>query len=139
MLVRSWARGLLRDPVLTVANTLVALGVTWLVTALVGGWLVSSFDPVEGYWHGVYCAVGHMTTHGCDVEPTKGAGRFVSASLQVWGVLITAAVVAHAIGRLIQDRDKFDDEEQEQLKLEVHQCREMLRTLTFRLTGETWE
>lgn len=131
--MRAWSLRLLRDPVLTVANTVVALAVTWLLTVLIGGWLVSLFDPVEGYWHGVYCAVGHMTTHGCDVEPTKGAGRFVSGALQVWGIIITASVVAHAIGSLIKDRNEFSDEEQQQLKESVSRNVELTRDLVARV------
>lgn len=113
--LRRFAQACAIDPVLTIANTVLALTVTWILTALVGGLLVSIFDPVEGYGHGIYCAVGHMTTHGCDVEPTKGAGRFVSAGLQVWGVIITAAVVAHAIGSLIKDSKEFNDDDKQEI------------------------
>jgi len=82
-----------------------------------------------------------MTTVGYgDVSAPDAAGQFVSCVLMVWSTFFLLPVaVVNVFNGVVKDRDKFTDDEQELLKAEVSQCREMLRTLTFRLTGETFK
>lgn len=112
---------LTRDPALTIANTMPALVAAWVLSwlgfAAMFWWAESSSAESLVFTDSLYWAVTTMTTTGYgDISPATGEGKLVAGVLQVWSIFLTSAVVASILGRLIQDRDAFTHEEQEQFR-----------------------
>jgi voltage-gated potassium channel len=112
---------LTRNLLLTLANTVPAL-----VATMVGSWFLaaSAFalaEPDVGLVDGMYWSVVTMTTTGYgDLSPATAAGKITAIVMMLWSVFfLLPAAVAHIVTRLIQDRNLFSHEEQEQLKAAV--------------------
>lgn len=105
-----------RDPLLTIANTPLALAVTLVVTLLVSGGLFCLVEgvPVED---GLYWAVTTMSTTGYgDVTPQATAGKVLAGALMLWSIFyLLPAAIFHIGERLIVSVHQFSHEEQRHL------------------------
>lgn len=145
-----WLRRWYKDPLLTVANNRKAVVPVLVASPILFAAVFTVLEQSNphlvghakhGYWVALYWAITTMTTVGYgDVSPATIQGQFLACCLMLWSTFfLLPVVVAHIITSMLPDPNVWTDEEQEQVKLELHQCREMLRTLTFRITGETVE
>lgn len=112
--------------------------VSWLcdagrrvVTAIVANVAVCAgvFAVLEGvdYFEGLYWAVTTATTAGYgDLSPATTAGRVTAMWLMVSSVALVAVATARLAARLVQDPHLFSHEEQEELKDDVDDVRDML-------------
>lgn len=107
----------LRDPLLTLANTPLALLVT-----LIGSWLVASaaFSALEDVTltDALYWSITTMTSTGYgDVTPKTDAGKVLAGVYMSWSLFfLLPAAIFHMGERILHDRHQFDHEEQELVK-----------------------
>lgn len=129
----------LRDPLITIANSRYLVVGTLTTTVLVFAGIFCALEqsnphlaghPKHGYWVACYWAITTMTTVGYgDVSPVTTQGEFISNVLMLWSTFFLLPIaIGHIIGSLLRDRDKFTDDEQEQLKADVAEIKAMLRT-----------
>lgn len=79
------------------------------------------------YLESLYWAVTTATTTGYgDLSPATVAGRALAMWLMVSSVALVAIATARLAARLVQDPHLFSHEEQEELKEDVDDVREML-------------
>lgn len=101
----------------------VAVIVVNVAACAAGFTLLEDSDPVES----VYWAVTTATTTGYgDVSPATAAGRALAMWLMVSSVALVAIATARLAARLVQDPHLFSHEEQEELKEDVDDVRDML-------------
>lgn len=88
----------------------------------------------EDYVSSLYWAVTTASTAGYgDLSPATVPGRVTSMWLMASSVALVAVATARLAARLVQDPHLFSDAEQEELKDDVDDVREMLQLLCERL------
>lgn len=129
--MKSW----LRDPLLTIANSRMAVVGALTASALTAAGLFTLFEhahndalighPKAGFWIGLYWAITTMTTTGYgDVSPVTIPGQFLASCLMLWSTFfLLPVVVAHVITRLLHDPNAWTDAEQCQLLEDVRAIR----------------
>jgi voltage-gated potassium channel len=86
------------------------------------------------YLEGLYWAVTTATTTGYgDLSPATAPGRALAMWLMVSSVALVAIATARLAARLVQDPHLFSHEEQEELKDDVDDVRDMLVLVCERL------
>ncbi|WP_418277104.1 potassium channel family protein [Isoptericola jiangsuensis] len=87
-----------------------------------------------GYFDGLYWAVTTASTAGYgDLSPATVGGRITSMWLMVSSVALIALATARLAARLVQDPHLFSHEEQEELKDDVDDVRDMLTLVCEKL------
>lgn len=85
-------------------------------------WL-EGLAPVDALW---YCGVTSLTIGYGDIAAKTDAGRLIVMMFaHFWVFVIGPVVIANIVSGIIQDRNEFSHEEQEEMKKllqEVHQC-----------------
>jgi voltage-gated potassium channel len=118
-------RGLAR-----IANSPRLLAVFYVSMLVVASALYSVFENksiVDSVWWSIVTA---STVGYGDTYPTHPAGRVVAGVLITVMVLVVIPLVtAHFASKLIVDHDAFKHEEQEELKNNLRQVRELLEQL----------
>jgi voltage-gated potassium channel len=128
----------LKDPLVTIANSRYLVVGTLTVTVLVfaGAFCLMEQSnphlaghPKHGYWVACYWAITTMTTVGYgDVTPVTTQGQFLANVLMLWSTFFLLPIaIGHIIGSLLRDRDKFTNEEQEQLKTDMAELKALVR------------
>lgn len=126
-----------RDPLLTIANTPLALVVTLVATLFISAAMFSLLEDASAmdaiYWAGVT-----MTTTGYgDVTPATAGGKVLSVSLMFWSVFyMLPAAIYHVADRLIHNRDAWTHEEQMQLRADLHDIKTTIRHLAGKETAQ---
>jgi voltage-gated potassium channel len=86
------------------------------------------------YFEGLYWAVTTASTAGYgDLSPDTVGGRITSMWLMVSSVTLIALATARLAARLVQDPHLFSHEEQEELKDDVDDVRDMLTLVCEKL------
>jgi voltage-gated potassium channel len=106
------------------------LGLGFLV-ALVEGWPLWSSD----WWH--YAMVTASTVGYGDLSPVTPLGRFVGDFLLIpVGVVGIGVIVGRVASSVIETRDAWKHEEQEQVKADLAACRRALHAIAGQIGGE---
>lgn len=126
--LRSAYRGLV-----WVANSPRALLGSYFVLLIVGGTLYSQFES-KTFGESVWWAVVTASTVGYgDTYPESTPGRFVAGILiSVMVLLVIPLITAHFASKLIVDQDAFRHDEQEEIKQNLRQIRELTEALAIR-------
>lgn len=134
----------MRDPLITIANSrylvISVITGTILVFAAVFCLLEQSNPhlqghPKSGFWVACYWAITTMTTVGYgDVTPVTVQGEFLANALMLWSTFFLLPIaIGHIIGSLLRDRDKFTNEEQEQVKADLATIKAILQDQDARM------
>jgi len=126
-----------RDPLITIANSrwllVGSLAMTILAFAAVFCALEQDNEhlkghPKYGYWVACYWAITTMTTVGYgDVSAPDAAGQFVSCLLMLWSTFFLLPIaITNVYSGFVKDRDKWTNEEQEALKAQLAEIRQIL-------------
>lgn len=107
-----------------IANDLRLIAATYLGSLLLAALLFSWAEP-HSFTESLWWANVTATTIGYgDVAPTTTQGRLIAGCFQIFWVFgITPLVVVNIMTRVLENRDQFSHEEQEEIKrllTEIH-------------------
>lgn len=92
------------------------------------------FEEDVTYGDALWWAVVTASTVGYgDISPKTGAGRVMAALLiSIMVLIVVPLITAHFASKLIVDHDAFQHDEQEELKNNLRQVRQLLEELAAR-------
>lgn len=111
---------------------------TWQALALFGAVvsslgvlvaLIEDWPPGDGIWWGFTTAT---TTGYGDLSPATGGGRALAVLTMFVGIIGIGVIVGRIAATLIETRDAWKHEEQEQVKADLRDLRADVRTLVAR-------
>ncbi|MEU4420410.1 potassium channel family protein [Actinoplanes sp. NPDC024001] len=116
------------------ANSPRTLILSYLLLIVVCGTLYHYFEPDTSVGDAVWWAVVTASTVGYgDISPETWQARLVAAVLiSVMVLLVIPLITAQFASRLIVDNDAFHHDEQEELKANLRQVRELLEEMAAR-------
>jgi voltage-gated potassium channel len=118
------------------ANSPRTLMLSYLLLILVCAQLYSRFESESkaGFGDSIWWAVVTASTVGYgDIAPKTVPGRVLAGVLiSVMVLLVIPLITAHFASKLIVDNDAFRHEEQEELKANLRQVRDLLTALAVR-------
>jgi voltage-gated potassium channel len=106
-------RGFLRDPLLTIANSVPLLTLAFALVFFGGSGLFAVVEH-HTFTESMYWCITTMSTTGYgDISPKTGAGEVLAGSVMALSVFFLGPLlVAQILGRLMKNRDAWTHEEQ---------------------------
>ena len=126
------ARGIYRG-LIWLANSPRTLMLSYLLLIVTCSVLYHFFEKVA-YGDALWWAVVTASTVGYgDISPETGPGRLMAAMLiSIMVLIVVPLITAHFASKLIVDHDAFQHDEQEELKNNLREVRQLLSELAAR-------